>query len=48
MQYSSTRGDGRELLGFGAALQRGLAPDGGLYVPTSWPALRKEDFGASG
>ena len=46
MQYSSTRGDGRELLGFGAALQRGLAPDGGLYVPTSWPALRKEDFGA--
>src|SRR5664279_436435 len=36
MQYTSTR-DATLGSGFGAALQQGLAPDGGLYVPASWP-----------
>ena len=29
---------------FGAAVLRGLAPDGGLYVPVSWPHFSPEDF----
>jgi threonine synthase len=37
MRFTSTR-DPSLALGFGAALQQGLAPDGGLYVPASWPA----------
>ncbi|MCU0758230.1 MAG: threonine synthase [Steroidobacteraceae bacterium] len=45
MQYLSTRGDVRGALGFGEALRRGLAPDGGLYVPASWPVLHPQDFG---
>jgi threonine synthase len=36
MQFASTRGG--TPLGFSAALQQGLAPDGGLYVPATWPA----------
>jgi threonine synthase len=39
VQYISTR-DGRarpERLSFDAMLLAGLAPDGGLYVPTEWP-----------
>ena len=44
MQFTSNRGLG-EALGFGAALQRGLAPDGGLYIPTTWPSLSEPDFG---
>ncbi len=35
--YVSTRDPGGTSLGFGAALRQGLAPDGGLYVPTEWP-----------
>jgi threonine synthase len=35
-QYKSTR-DAALCSGFSAALQQGLAPDGGLYVPVSWP-----------
>jgi threonine synthase len=35
MQFSSTRGGG--VASFSQALQQGLAPDGGLYVPASWP-----------
>jgi threonine synthase len=30
--------------GFSAALEQGLAPDGGLYVPCAWPHLALEDF----
>lgn len=44
MQYLSTRGDGRNALGFGEALLRGLAPDGGLYVPADWPVFRPLEF----
>ncbi|KAI8914193.1 tryptophan synthase beta subunit-like PLP-dependent enzyme [Gorgonomyces haynaldii] len=36
MQYRSTRGH-PELLSFEQAVLRGLAPDGGLYIPTSIP-----------
>lgn len=37
MQYRSTRGDSPR--GFADVLLEGVAPDGGLYVPTSLPAL---------
>ncbi|MEZ6022107.1 MAG: threonine synthase [Hyphomonadaceae bacterium] len=36
MQYVSTRGDAPAVL-FSEALLRGIAPDGGLYVPNQWP-----------
>jgi threonine synthase len=36
MQFASTRDPGH-VAAFGAAIERGLAPDGGLYVPTRWP-----------
>lgn len=42
-RFVSSRG-GAPALGLGAALRQGLAPDGGLYVPASWPHLRAEDF----
>jgi threonine synthase len=38
MRYVSTRGASPSL-GFADVLLAGLAPDGGLYVPESWPAL---------
>ena len=38
MRYVSTRGRAPEL-GFADVLLAGLAPDGGLYVPTEYPAL---------
>jgi len=38
MEFCSTRDAGARL-GFAAALRRGLAPDGGLYVPVSWPTF---------
>ncbi|HOO82357.1 MAG TPA: threonine synthase [Alphaproteobacteria bacterium] len=38
MNYISTRGGG-EPRDFEQALLSGLAPDGGLYVPESWPRL---------
>jgi threonine synthase len=37
MQFVSTR-DPRQRTGFSAALSRGLAEGGGLYVPQEWPA----------
>ena len=36
IRYASTRGASPEL-SFADVLLTGLAPDGGLYVPTSWP-----------
>jgi threonine synthase len=44
--FVSSRGEA-PALGFGAALLQGLAPDGGLYVPSSWPQLSPEAFGDS-
>jgi len=38
MRFQSTRDKGH-LVGLSAAIARGLAPDGGLYVPTELPAL---------
>jgi threonine synthase len=38
MRYLSTRG-GAERLTFEAAVLRGLAPNGGLYIPASLPTL---------
>ena len=38
MRYLSTRGRA-PATGFSDVLIRGLAPDGGLYVPTSWPQV---------
>ena len=38
MRYVSTRGSAPEL-GFSDVLLAGLASDGGLYVPASWPDL---------
>ncbi len=41
MKYVSTRGEAPEL-GFEDVLLAGLARDGGLYVPKSWPVLAPE------
>ena len=38
LRYVSTRGQAPKL-GFEAALLTGLARDGGLYVPETWPNL---------
>jgi threonine synthase len=38
MQFQSTR-DPSHRLGLGAAIARGLAPDGGLYVPDTLPSV---------
>ena len=45
MQFVSTRGAG-EPVGFSAALGRGLAPDGGLYVPLEWPGATVQSLKA--
>ena len=46
--FASSRG-GAPTVSFGAAVLQGLAPDGGLYVPLSWPHLAPPDFdGVSG
>ena len=42
MRYISTRGQA-PVLGFADTLLAGLATDGGLYVPDSWPALPRTD-----
>ena len=41
MKYVSTRG-GSEELSFLEILLAGLAPDGGLYMPKSYPQISKE------
>jgi threonine synthase len=47
MQYQSTR-DAAHCVGLGEAIARGLAPDGGLYVPTGLPSLRLDAFDGLG
>lgn len=45
MKYVSTRGDqSSPAISFGEAVAQGLAPDGGLYMPESWPTLSIADF----
>ncbi len=43
MQYVSTRGEAPEL-GFEDVLLTGLARDGGLYVPKSWPQISSAEL----
>ncbi len=45
MRYISTRGDA-PILEFDEVLLAGLAADGGLYVPESWPKFSADDFRA--
>ncbi|AWK85867.1 threonine synthase [Azospirillum thermophilum] len=45
MQYVSTRG-AAPVLGFEDVLLAGLARDGGLYVPKSWPRFTEDDIRA--
>lgn len=45
MRYVSTRGEAPELL-FEGALLAGLARDGGLYMPESWPRLAPGEIAA--
>jgi threonine synthase len=40
-RYQSTR-DSSSSVGFSQALLQGLAPDGGLYVPSTWPRVDVE------
>ena len=44
MKYRSTRGD--ELVTLDTALRRGLAPDGGLYLPAELPTFDPAGFAA--
>ncbi len=43
--FVSTRG-GASPAPFSVAIEQGLAPDGGLYVPQHWPGITNEDIGA--
>ena len=43
MRYVSTRGDA-PILDFEDVLLSGLARDGGLYVPETWPVFQASDF----
>ncbi|MDB5457096.1 MAG: threonine synthase [Caulobacter sp.] len=45
MRYVSTRGEAPPI-GFLDAVLAGLAPDGGLYVPESWPGFAPEEIAA--
>ena len=47
MQYQSTR-DATHRVGLGEAIARGLAADGGLYVPTELPSLPLSTFDGLG
>ena len=46
MNYVSTRG-GAAPTTFRDALLRGMAPDGGLYMPANWPTLGAGDIRAA-
>ena len=43
MRYISTRGEAPEL-GFDEAMLTGLARDGGLYLPKTFPQMSKDDI----
>ncbi|MGH7023591.1 MAG: threonine synthase [Caulobacteraceae bacterium] len=45
MRFISTRGRSPEA-GFLDVLLAGLAPDGGLYIPQSWPRLSRDEIAA--
>jgi threonine synthase len=48
MKYISTRADGAQAkpIGFLDAVLAGLAPDGGLYVPETWPSFTTDEIAA--
>jgi threonine synthase len=46
MKFRSTR-EPVETVGFCQALERGIAPDGGLYVPVRFPRFQISDFDAA-
>lgn len=46
MHYLSTRGQS-PVVTLGEAVERGLAPDGGLYVPLDFPTISREDLRAA-
>lgn len=46
MPFISTRGGAVAPIALAEAVSRGLAPDGGLYVPTSIPAMTPAEFDA--
>lgn len=46
-RYVSTRGQA-PATDFADALLRGIAPDGGLYMPTGWPALSADAWSQGG
>jgi threonine synthase len=46
MEFQSTRGDA-PAVSFGVALRQGLAPDGGLYVPSAWPVQSPTAFAST-
>ena len=43
MKYISTRGQEKEL-SFEEVLVSGLARDGGLYIPKTWPRISEDDI----
>ena len=45
MRYVSTRGQSASI-GFLDAVLAGLAPDGGLYVPSEWPRFTSAEIAA--
>src|SRR3954464_3083788 len=45
LRYVSTRG-GAAPVGFAETLLAGLAPDGGLYIPETWPAFTQAEIAA--
>jgi len=45
MRYISTRG-ASPALSFGEVMLSGLAPDGGLYMPESWPQIGADEMAA--
>ncbi len=45
MKYQSTRGSA-EALSFEEVTLAGLAPDGGLYLPTEWPRFSEDEIAA--
>jgi threonine synthase len=47
MRFQSTR-DAAHAVGLSEAIARGLAPDGGLYVPTSLPSIDPAGLAAAG
>ncbi|HEX8537221.1 MAG TPA: hypothetical protein VF664_07130, partial [Cystobacter sp.] len=47
MRYHSTR-DSSPAATLSEAVERGIAPDGGLYVPERFPVFTQDDFAGAG